>query len=192
MALPCRLRRLTRPDNGGYIYVRVVDPVSGIEKPPGGIGLLLVRGYTTTHYYENAFETAEAFTDDGYYKTGDLGSFGEDGYFRYHSRLKEMVKVGGINVSPVEVEQILLCHPQIREAAVVGVSDPLQGEALAAVIVITGDLTTQDVHSYMRDTAASFKTPSHIIVQSADWIPRTASGKVSKQVLKEKVLSHLT
>jgi fatty-acyl-CoA synthase len=102
-----------------------------------------------------------------------------------------MIKVGGINVSPVEVEQILLRHPQIREASVVGVPDPARGEAMVAVLAVTGELAAADVRTYMRDTAASFKTPTEVLIRPDDWVPRTATGKVAKQVLKEKVITEL-
>jgi fatty-acyl-CoA synthase len=170
---------------------RVVDPATFADLPPGEAGLLLVRGHVTSHYFGNPEETRSAFVDGGFYNTGDLGFFDAEGYFRYHSRQKEMIKVGGINVSPVEVEQILLRHPQIREASVVGVPDPARGEAMVAVLAVTGELAAADVRTYMRDTAASFKTPTEVLIRPDDWVPRTATGKVAKQVLKEKVITEL-
>jgi fatty-acyl-CoA synthase len=170
---------------------RVVDPRSLEELPSGGVGLLLVRGHVVDSYYGNPPETRSAFVGDGWYNTGDLGAFGEDGYFRYHSRMQEMIKVGGINVSPVEVEQILLRHPQIREASVVGVPDVASGEAMIAVLAVGGELGEDEVRQYMRDTAASFKAPSRFLIHGSEWIPRTASGKVARQILREKVLTAL-
>jgi fatty-acyl-CoA synthase len=170
---------------------RIVDPVTQAVLPPGEVGLLQVRGYVIDTYYGNPEETASAITEDGFYNTGDLGAFGEDGYFRYSSRQKEMIKVGGINVSPVEIEQLLLRHPQIREASVVGVPDEAKGEAMVAILAVTGELPADDVRAYMRDTAASYKTPGHILIRPVDWVPRTASGKVAKQVLKTKVIAEL-
>ncbi len=170
---------------------RVVDPVTFEDLPPGEVGVLLVRGHVIDSYFENPEETKKAITDDGYYLTGDLGAFGPDGYFRYHSRQKEMIKVGGINVSPVEVEQLLLRHPRIREAAVVGVPDEARGEVMVAVLAVSGELSGIDAQAYLRETAASFKTPGHVLVRPSDWVPRTASGKVAKQLLKDKVIEEL-
>jgi fatty-acyl-CoA synthase len=170
---------------------RVVDPELLTDLPAGEVGLLLVRGYVIDAYWRNPEETDQAITADGYYITGDLGAFGPDGYFRYHSRQKEMIKVGGINVSPVEIEQLLLRHPRIREAAVVGVPDEARGEAMVAVLAVSGDLSGDEAKAYLRETAASFKTPGHVLVRPPEWVPRTASGKVAKQLLKAKVVGEL-
>jgi fatty-acyl-CoA synthase len=163
---------------------RVVDPDTFEDLPQGEVGLLLVRGHVTDTYFGNPDEIRSAFVDGGFYNTGDLGAFDDAGYFRYSSRQKEMIKVGGINVSPVEVEQILLRHPQIREASVVGVPDAVRGEAMVAVLAVSGAIAAEDVRAYMRDTAASFKTPTEVLIRPDGWVPRTASGKVAKQVLK--------
>lgn len=171
---------------------RVVDPDTMAELPPGEVGLLQVRGHVTESYYGNPAETAAAITADGFYNTGDLGRFGTDGYFRYHSRQQEMIKVGGINVSPVEVEQLLLRHPRIREAAVVGIPDAAKGEAMVAILAVVDGLPVDEVRAYLRDTAASYKTPGHILIRPAEWVPRTATGKVAKQVLKTKVIAELS
>jgi fatty-acyl-CoA synthase len=170
---------------------RVVDPETLEDLPPGAVGLLLVRGHVVDSYYGDPPETRSAFIGDGWYNSGDLGAFGDDGYFRYHSRMKEMIKVGGINVSPVEVEQLLLRHPQVREASVVGVPDAARGEAMVAVLAVSGDLDAGGVGRYMRETAATFKNPTHVLIRDSTWVPRTTSGKVAKQVLRDKVLSSL-
>lgn len=170
---------------------RVVDPETHVDLSRGEVGLLLVRGYVIDTYFGNPDQTRKALTPDGYYITGDLGAFDEAGYFRYHSRLQEMIKISGINVSPVEVEQLLLRHPGVREAAVVGVPDPARGEAMVAVLAVADGVEPEDVRGYLRETAASYKTPGHILIRSSAWVPRTASGKVAKQVLRSKVLSEL-
>jgi fatty-acyl-CoA synthase len=171
---------------------RIVDPETFEDLPPGAVGLLLVRGHVVGSYYGDPPETRSAFVGDGWYNSGDLGAFGDDGYFRYHSRMKEMIKVGGINVSPVEIEQLLLRHPQVREASVVGVPDAARGEAMVAVLAVSGDLDADGVGRYMRETAATFKNPTHVLIRDSTWVPRTTSGKVAKQVLRDKVLSSLS
>jgi fatty-acyl-CoA synthase len=170
--------------------LRVVDPENLEPLSPGSTGLLLLRGYTTSMYYRQPDETAAAFTPDGYLITGDLCSLGADGYVRYHSRLKEMVKTGGINVSPLEVEQLLLRHPAIKQAYVVGVPDAQRGEILVAFV--EADAVTQaDVQGYLRERVASFKVPSHVLFRSDADIPRVASGKVPRFRLREEAMAEL-
>jgi fatty-acyl-CoA synthase len=170
--------------------LKVVDPETMEPLATGATGLLLVRGYVTDGYYGQPQETAEALTDDGYLITGDLCSLGKDGYVRYHSRLKEMIKTGGINVSPLEVEQLLLRHPAIRQAYVVGVPDRRRGEVLVA-FVEADSLTEDDVKRYVRERAASFKVPSHVFFRKDAEIPRVASGKVPRFRLREEAMAEL-
>jgi fatty-acyl-CoA synthase len=171
---------------------RVVDPESLEPLPDGAVGLLLVRGYTAGEYFRNPGESARAFLPDGFYNTGDLGSFDAAGRFRFHTREKEMLKVGGINVSPIEVEQLLLRHPDVSEASVVGIPDPLSTEAIVAVVSVTGGLSPEELKLYVAAKAASFKTPRHILVRPPEWVPRTGSGKVAKAALRSQVLVELT
>jgi fatty-acyl-CoA synthase len=168
---------------------RVVEPSTGRPVERGEAGLLMVRGYTTDGYYQNPEETAQAITPDGWFNTGDLGRFDASGRFQVTGRLKEMVKTGGINVSPLEVEHLLLRHPDIREAYVVGVPDPAQGEVLVAFVSTTRPLTEQNVREYTRSAAASFKTPAHVIFRNEDEIPRTPSGKVPRFKLREEAIA---
>jgi fatty-acyl-CoA synthase len=170
--------------------LRIVDPESLQPLPTGETGLLLLRGYTTDMYYRQPDETAAAFTPDGYLITGDLCSLGDDGYVRYHSRLKEMAKIGGINVSPLEVEQLLLRHPAVKQAYVVGIPDAQQGEILVA-FVEADDVAAADVKSFLRERVASFKVPSHILFRSDAEIPRVASGKVPRFQLRQEAMAEL-
>jgi fatty-acyl-CoA synthase len=170
--------------------LRVVDPENLEPLPTGTTGLLLLRGYTTSMYYRQPDETAAAFTPDGYLITGDLCSLGADGYVRYHSRLKEMVKTGGINVSPLEVEQLLLRHPAIKQAYVVGIPDAQRGEILVAFVEADA-VTEADVKGYLRERVASFKVPAHVLFRSDADIPRVASGKVPRFRLREEAMAEL-
>jgi fatty-acyl-CoA synthase len=186
-SLQCKLETAGKPLPG--FECRIVDPQTREPLPRGAVGVLHVRGHTLREYFHNPVGTAAALSPDGFYDTGDLGAFDEDGYFRFHSRRTEMLKVGGINVSPVEVEQILLGHPSISEAAVVGVPDATSGDdAVVAVVTPIGPLSDVEVRDYVLDMAASFKAPKHVLIRPADWVPRTTSGKVAKVLLREKVL----
>src|SRR6266481_3882264 len=119
-ALPLRLRSQGLPLPG--MIIRTVDPLTRQPVPPGDVGELAVRGHVTPGYFCAPELDAEAFDRDGYFLTGDLGSIDADGRIRFRGRLKEMIKTGGANVAPLEVEQVLLEHPDIVQAHVVGVA----------------------------------------------------------------------
>lgn len=172
--------------------MRIVDPQTGRDVAKGETGLVLLRGHTTPGYLNNPDETAKAVRPDGFFDTGDLGWLDGDGRFRFHSRLKEIIKSGGINVSPVEVEQIIAGHPDISDAYVVGVSDPVKGELVVAFVDSRVRLSERDVQAYVKDRAASFKVPHHILFRSEGQLPRLASGKVAKYRLVEEAKRELS
>src|SRR5215470_16141139 len=115
--------------------IRVVDRDTRRALPPGEIGEILVRGLLTPGYYGDPERNAESFDSEGFLLSGDLGFVGPDGRLRFRGRIKEMVKTGGINVAPLEVEEVLLGHPTVEQAYVVGVPDPRKEEILIAVVV---------------------------------------------------------
>jgi fatty-acyl-CoA synthase len=164
----------------------IVDPVTKAPLAQGETGLVLIRGHTTPGYLNNPTETAKALRPDGFFDTGDLGSFDRDGRFLFHSRLKEMLKSGGINVSPVEVEQLLAGHPNVRDAYVVGVVDAVMGERIVAFIDAATAISEQALRDYVKERAASFKVPHHVLFRSEAQLPRLASGKVAKHRLAEE------
>ncbi|HTE80801.1 MAG TPA: AMP-binding protein, partial [Reyranella sp.] len=135
--LPLRLATQGLPLPG--MSVRAVDPATRASLPSGEIGELAVRGYTTPGYFRAPELDAQAFDTNGWFLTGDLGSVGPDGRVRFRGRLKEMIKTGGVNVAPLEVEHVLLQHPGIVQAHVVGVPDRLKGEIVAAAVEMRAD-----------------------------------------------------
>ena len=163
---------------------KVLDPKSGREMPPGEIGLLAMRGHSAIGYLHDPGGTVAAWDADGFYATGDLGSLDAAGYFRWHSRLKEMVKTGGINISPAEIEQLLQTHPSVREAYVVGVPDRAHGEVAVAFVVADGSVTERDLRGHVRSIAAGFKVPAQIFFRDPSAIHRTASGKAGRPALR--------
>jgi fatty-acyl-CoA synthase len=171
--------------------MRIVDPKTGRDLSQGDVGLVLIRGHTTPGYLDNPEETAKALRPDGFFDTGDLGRFDGDGRFIFHSRLKEVIKSGGINVSPVEVEQLIASHPDIRDAYVVGVSDPVRGELVVAFVDAAAALGEGEVKAYVKERAASFKVPHHVFFRSESQLPRLASGKVAKHRLAEEAKREL-
>lgn len=160
--------------------LKIVDPQTRSTLPVGQIGLLLIRGYVTDEYFKSPEETARAIDPDGWFDTGDLGSIGADGYFRFEARLKEVIKVGGINVSPMEVEQLLLGHPSIRQAYVVGVPDTLRGEQIVAFVVASPGFDEGELRTYLRANVASFKIPKRFLIRTDAEIPRLVTGKVAR------------
>ena len=129
-------------------------------------------------YWRNAEATAAAF-EEGWFKTGDLASVSADGYITLLGRKSDLIISGGFNIYPLEIEELLLEQVGVREAAVVGVPDPVRGEVPVAYIV--GDASTEALAIACREQLASFKLPRQFI--RVDSIPRTALGKVQKYLL---------
>ena len=114
---------------------RVTDPSTGKPVAAGEVGELRVRGYVTCGYYKDEDKNRAAFDNDGFFLTGDLVFMDAEGYLHFRGREKEMIKTGGINVAPVEVEEILAEHPSVEQAFVVALPDAKRDEIVAAVIV---------------------------------------------------------
>ncbi len=169
----------------------IVDPATSRPLPSGETGLILLRGNVAAGYFLNANETAKSLRPDGFFDTGDLGHLDSEGRLIFHSRIKEVIKSGGINVSPLEVEQLLAQHPNIREAYVVGVPDRIQGEVIVAFVDATCKLTEEEVRAFVKEHAASFKTPRHVLFRTEEQLPRLPTGKVSKVKLMEAAQAEL-
>jgi len=129
--------------------------------------------------------TAATVTVDGWLKTGDAGYVDDAGFIYLHDRLKDMIVSGGENVSPAEVENVLMTHPGVGDVAVIGVPDERWGEAVKAIVVPTAGTTPSEAEliAYARERLAGFKLPKS--VDFADALPRTPSGKLLKRTLRE-------
>jgi fatty-acyl-CoA synthase len=172
----------------GY-EIRVVDPETGRDQPVGTPGEILVRGYTLMRgYYDKPEATAAAIDADGWLHTGDMGLMRADGHLRFMGRYKDMLKIGGENVDPMEVEAYLMGHPGVNLAAVVSYPDARLSEvAVAFVRCEPGHaLTEEDVLAHCRGRIASFKIPR--AVHFVDDFPWTSSGKIQKVKLREEAL----
>jgi fatty-acyl-CoA synthase len=169
--------------------MRAVDPATGRPLPANAVGELRVKGWVTPGYYRDAEQTRAAFDADGFFMTGDLGALGDDGRVRFRGRLKEMIKTGGINVAPLEVEAVLLSHPAVKQAYVVGLADRAKGEIAAAAIELADGATAsaEALTAFCRERLASYKVPARIVFRKADEFPRTATGKVQKPRLREEL-----
>jgi HIP---CoA ligase len=166
--------------------VRVVDD-AGNAMPPGEPGEVVVRGYNVTQgYYEDPSQTAEAIDAGGWLHTGDIGVMDERGYLRITDRKKDMFIVGGFNAYPAEIENALLRHPAVAQAAVVGAPDERLGEVGVAFVVprIGETADPAQIISWARDEMANYKVPRR--VEIVDALPMNASGKVLKFELRER------
>ena len=152
----------------------------------------MVRGYHVMQgYFDDAQETAAAIDPEGWLPTGDIGVMDENGYLDITDRLKDMFINGGFNVYPAEVESLLLAHPLIGRVAVVGVHDERLGEVgMAFVVPATGaEPDPAEIISWARREMANYKAPRHVEV--VDDLPVNASGKVLKQVLRDRAVALL-
>ncbi len=179
-----------RPHPGVEVEIR--DPQTGERLAPGQPGEICVRGYVVMKgYYNMPEETARTIDPDGWLHTGDRGLLTEDGYLVFLGRCKDVLRVGGENVSALEVENFLLTHPAVVAAAVVGVPDPRWGEVPAAFVQLKeGEpVTEDDVIAYCREHLAPFKVPRY--VRFVREFPMTGSGKIQKFLLREHLLAEL-
>ena len=164
--------------------IRVVDPETGNEVPVGQPGEIWVRSNQNMIGYLNRPEaTAETITADDWVRTGDVGRLDADGYVYIEDRLKDMIITGGENVYGPEVESVLIEHPAIADAAVIGVPDDFWGESVEAIVVVTADIDPGEVIDFCRRHLAGYKCPRAVDVVAS--LPRNASGKILKTALRE-------
>jgi acyl-CoA synthetase (AMP-forming)/AMP-acid ligase II len=166
------------------VEVAVVD-AQGRQLPAGEPGEVVVRGYNVTPgYWEDPEATAAAFDADGWLHTGDVGVLDDGGNLRITDRLKDMYIVGGFNAYPAEIEQVLVRHEAVSEAAVIGVPDDRLGEVGQAYVVPRAGaaVAEADLVMWCKDRLAGYKVPRRVLV--VDALPRNATGKVDKKVLR--------
>jgi fatty-acyl-CoA synthase len=157
---------------------------SGEEVAANEVGQIHVRGYVTPGYAGDAAASAKAIDADGWFASGDLGSLDEDGCLHFSARDTEMIKTGGINVAPLEVEEFLLTHPDVLEATVIGAADERAAEVVVAFAVAQPTLSAERLRSWCGEHLAAYKVPARIhLVEQLD---RTDTGKVSRRLLLER------
>jgi fatty-acyl-CoA synthase len=191
--LEVRIAGLARPHDG--VALRIADPDTHAALPTETPGEIQVRGWNVMRgYYNNPEANAKAFTPDGWLRTGDLGSLTAEGRLRMTGRLKDVFRVGGENVAPAEVEEVLLAHPAVATAQVIGVPDARLGEVPAAYVTLRAGATAseREILDFMKANCANFRVPRHLrIVRDFEAIGMTASGKVQKTKLREHALREL-
>lgn len=160
------------------------------DAPLNQVGEIAVRGPSVMKGYFNNPEATAATFHQGWLRTGDMGAMDENGFVRFHDRLKDMVKTGGLNVYSQEVEQVLLRHPSVREAAILGIPSEKWGEEVTAVIVCQ-DGAAQDeraIIAHAKEELAGYKVPKRIIFIDYADMPINYSGKIAKRELREKII----
>jgi acyl-CoA synthetase (AMP-forming)/AMP-acid ligase II len=164
--------------------IRVVDPETGDVLPVGRPGEIWVRSNQNMSGYLNRPEaTAETITDDDWVRTGDVGRLDADGYVYIEDRLKDMIITGGENVYGPEVESVLIEHPAVADAAVIGVPDDFWGESVKAIVVATEEVDAKDIIEFCRRHLGGYKCPRTVDFVAS--LPRNASGKILKTALRE-------
>lgn len=172
--------------------VKIVDLETGEkEMPTGETGEIIIKGpQIMKGYYKKSEETAKVLKD-GWFYSGDIGKFDEDGYLTIVDRKKDMIIAGGYNIYPVELDNVLFDHPKILEACTIGIPDPYRGETVKAFVVVKkGEiLTEQEVIDYCKKHLAAYKVPK--LIEFVTELPKSAVGKILRRELKEKELSKL-
>jgi acyl-CoA synthetase (AMP-forming)/AMP-acid ligase II len=159
--------------------VRIVDR-EGRDVPRGETGEVAVRGPgVTPGYLNNPEANADAFFD-GWFRTGDSGVL-EEGYLHLRGRIKEMILRGGENISPAEIEEVLVAHPAVAEAVCFGIEDEKYGQVVGAAVTLAATADPQELRAHCRRSLAAFKVPETIRV--VDTLPRTPTGKVQRRVV---------
>jgi long-chain acyl-CoA synthetase len=168
------------------VELKILDP-NGNEVPRGEIGLLYSRGLSGFRgYWNDPEKTAEAFLDGGWATVGDMARQDDGGYYYIVDRAKDMIISGGVNVYPVEVEEVIHQIPGVQDTAVIGVPDERWGEAVKAVVVLEpgAKITEAEIIAYCKERLAAFKVPKS--VDFVEQIPRTQTGKILKRELRKK------
>lgn len=166
----------------------IVDEGTGERLGPGHDGEVRIRGANVMKgYYQDEAATRAAFDDEGFFRTGDMGRLSEDGFLSITGRIKEMLIIGGENVFPREIEEVLVRHPAVLDAAVIGQSDAMRGEVpLAFVELIEGqDVDPSELRKFCNGPLPSFKVPRSVRI--VDALPRNPTGKIQRRALSPDV-----
>ena len=181
---------MTLKDYNGFIGLPIpsteveIKDDNGVTLPLGEIGEICVKGpQIMAGYYNRPEETAKVMTNDGFFKTGDLGFMNEQGYTKIVDRKKDMILVSGFNVYPNELEDVIVGHPKVLECAAIGIPDDKSGEVVKVFIVKKDEsLTQEEVIKYCRENLTSYKVPK--MVEFRTDLPKTNVGKILRKDLR--------
>jgi acyl-CoA synthetase (AMP-forming)/AMP-acid ligase II len=166
--------------------LRIVDPESGEPLPVGAEGEIAIKGPTLMRGYYKVLPE-RVFDADGFFRSQDAGSLDADGRLHWTGRLSNLIKTGGANVSPVEIQELLEGHPQLKIAIALGVGHPTLGEALilCAVAVEGAELAEDSLRAWLRERLAAYKVPRRVLFFRSDELSYTANQKVQTEPLRE-------
>jgi fatty-acyl-CoA synthase len=196
-SLPADTPREIRERSQGVILpgnsVRVVDRDTGDALPADAIGEITVKGPTLMLGYVKALPE-QSFDDDGFFHTGDAGYVDGDGFLHWTGRITEMIKTGGANVSPVEIEETLLRHPGLKAALAVGIPDEKLGElvVVCAVAHEGADVDEDDVRDFLRGRVATYKIPRRVLFFAEHELSKTGNAKIRAEELRKLAMSRLS
>ncbi len=169
-----------------HVELRTVDTDTGAVTGPGTVGEVQTRSpYNMLGYWQKLDETARTIDEDGWLRTGDAGYLDDDGYLFLHDRIKDMIVSGGENIYPAEVENVVLAHPTVADAAVIGVPHEIWGETVKAMVVPVAGAEVDEavLVAFCRERLAHYKCPTSVDTVAA--LPRNPSGKILKRELRE-------
>jgi acyl-CoA synthetase (AMP-forming)/AMP-acid ligase II len=168
------------------VELRVASLDSGAVLPAGEVGEIQARSRSTMAGYLPADANDDAFTGDGWYRTGDVGWLEPEGWVHLTDRSKEMIKVKGFQVAPAEIEAVLHGHPDVVDCAVFAIPDAVAGEVPVAAVQLDpgAAVTVEDLSALVADTLATYKRLHHVVV--VDAVPRLPSGKVLRRTLRDE------
>jgi len=168
------------------VDVKIVSLDDGRDLAPGELGEIVLRSPTVMlGYYKNAEETQKTIVD-GWLYTGDIGYVGEDGYFYITDRKKDLIIVGGFNVFPREIDELIYQHPKVKEGISVGIPDPRKGERIKVYIVLKEDetATPEEFIAYFKERLTPYKVPSEVEFRTE--LPKSMIGKILRRALREE------
>jgi acyl-CoA synthetase (AMP-forming)/AMP-acid ligase II len=196
-ALPADAPAADRRDSNGFAWpgnaLRIVDPETGAELPAGREGEIAVKGPTLMRGYHKVLPE-HVFDADGFFRTQDAGTLDAEGRLHWKGRLSNLIKTGGANVSPVELQELLEGHPDLLLGVPVGVAHPTLGEALVVcAVAVPGAAPDEDgVRAWLRARVAAYKVPRRVLFFGRDELAFTANQKVQVEPLREAALRRLT
>ncbi|KAK2969312.1 hypothetical protein RJ640_030853 [Escallonia rubra] len=193
---PTKGHGIAKKHSVGFILpnleVKFIDPDTSRSLPKNTPGEICVRSQCVMiGYYKNEYETAQTIDENGWLHTGDIGYIDDDGDVFVVDRIKELIKYKGFQVAPAELEGILLSHPSVEDAAVLGLPDEEAGEIPAACVVMSPDAkeTEKEIMNYVASNVASYKRVR--VLQFVDTIPKSPSGKIMRRLIKEKMVENM-
>ena len=178
--LPPRARKAASVGPGTGVKVGIMDD-QGNLLPSGELGEVVIQGPNVIEGYENNPEAnAKSFTN-GWFRTGDQGMMDEEGYLHLKARIKELINRGGEKIAPLEIDEVMLCHPCVAEAVAFGMPHPTWGEEVAVAVVLKEPQTEAALIEHCKQRLADFKVPKKVLI--VDKIPRTATGKIQRRAV---------